>query len=82
MKKKLEKYGLADDGWLCYCLYCITINIFVDEIGDEESSRLDHHPDHVVTINVQPDFGLSLSSMVDDDKPKLSARKYYHLTTK
>ena len=41
-----------------------------EEVKDESSSVLDHHPNHVVIIDMHPQFGLSLTSMADESEPQ------------
>lgn len=52
------------------------VGVVVDKSAS--ASLLDQHPDHVVVINMQPNFGLSLSSMLSEnpkEKPNLSHAK-------
>lgn len=35
-------------------------------VKEEDGPVLDHHPNHVVVIDTQPQFGPSLSSMVEE----------------
>ena len=45
-----------------------------DGVKGKNGPMLDHHPNHVVVIDTQPQFGPSLSSMVDETEPSSKHR--------
>ncbi len=51
---------------------CDIPNIETAEDSSKDLTSLDHHPNHVVTINTRPEFGLSLSAMANEDAESLS----------
>ena len=48
---------------------CTVVNCNSDEdeeVKEENSTVLDHHPHHVVVVDMQPQFGPSLTSMAEE----------------
>ena len=50
------------------CLSLLLAIFFAVDVMDQSEALQDNHPNHVVVINTSPEFGLSLSAMVEEEK--------------